>query len=60
MNQFTPFIPHYKRDGNEVVLEFQETFYDRAGNSALLTRIVYKTKKGKFNIETIRVQWLKN
>lgn len=59
-NKTKYFIPHYKRDGNETVLEFEETFYDRSGNKALLTRIVYKNKKGKFNIETIRVQWSNN
>lgn len=57
-NKTKYFIPHYKRDGNEIVLEFEETFYDRSGNKALLTRIVYRNKKGNFHIETIRVKWL--
>lgn len=58
MNQPKAFIPHYKRDGNEVVMEFEETFYDRSGNKALLTKVLYKTKKGNFHQETIRVKWL--
>lgn len=52
------FIPHYSRDGNEIVLRFEETFYDRSGNKALLTKVVYKTKKGSFHIDTIQVVWI--
>lgn len=58
MSQPTAFVPHYKREGNVVVMEFQETFYDRLGNKALLTRVVYQDKKNKYHLETIRVAWL--
>jgi len=52
-----PFIPHYKRGNNEVVLETESDFYDRLGNKARVTKVVYRDNKGKFHEETIRVKW---
>lgn len=54
-----PYIPHYAREGNTVVLESERDFYDRMGNYAKVTRVVYLDKKGKYHEEDIRVKWIK-
>lgn len=54
----TTFIPHYKREGNEVIHKYESDFHDRNGNKAILTNIIYKDKKGKHHQEVIAVKWI--
>lgn len=53
-----PYIPHYARGGNEVLMEHERDFYDRSGNHARVTSVVYRDKKGAIHQEDIRVKWL--
>ena len=56
--KIVPYVPHYARGGNEVLMEQERTFYDRSGNHALVTSVVYRDKKGVIHQEDIRVKWL--
>lgn len=47
-----------KKSKLEEVLRTEVDFYDRLGNHAVLTKVVYRDKKGKFSEQVIRVQWI--
>lgn len=42
----------------EEVFRTEVDFYDRLGNHAILTKVVYRDKKGKFSEQVVRVQWV--
>lgn len=42
----------------EEVFRTEVDFYDRLGNHAVLTKVVYRDKKGKFSEQVVRVQWV--
>jgi hypothetical protein len=47
-----------KKSKLEEVLRTEVDFYDRLGNHAILTKVIYRDKKGKFSEQVIRVQWV--
>lgn len=47
-----------KKSKLEEVLRTEVDFYDRLGNHAVLTKVVYRDKKGKFSEQVIRVKWI--
>ena len=53
-----PYTPYYKADGNTVILEWEEFFVDRSGNKAVLTKVLFETKKKIQSEAVIRVKWL--
>jgi len=42
----------------EEVLRTEVDFYDRLGNHAVLTKVVYRDKKGKFSEQVVKVNWI--
>lgn len=52
-----PHIPYYLAEGNVVQSKWKESFVDRVGNRAELTKAEVLTKKGKLVECVIRVQW---
>lgn len=57
--RIVPFLPYYSSNGNIVLKEWQEPFEDRLGNRAILTKIVYRDKKGKISDEIVsKVRWV--
>ena len=57
MIKVKPHIPYYLADGNVVLRKWKESFTDRMGNKAELTKVVFRTKKNKENVAVIRVKW---
>lgn len=60
--KITPHIPYYLADGNIVLKKWGESFVDRMGNKAELTKVEYKTKPKKGKKEkiievVIQVKW---
>lgn len=47
-----------KKSKLEEVLRTEVDFYDRLGNHAVLTKVIYRDKKGKFSEQVIRVKWI--
>lgn len=52
-----PNIPYYLTDGNVLLRKWKESFVDRVGNKAELTKVEMITKKGKLVEYTIQVKW---
>ncbi len=52
-----PHIPYYLAEGNVVQNKWTESFVDRVGNKAILTKVEVLTKKGKLVEYTIQVKW---
>lgn len=52
-----PHIPYYLAEGNIVQKKWKETFIDRVGNRAILTKVKVLTKKGKIVDYVIQVKW---
>lgn len=52
-----PHIPYYLADGNVVLKKWRESFVDRMGNKAELTKVLVITRKNKENEYTIQVKW---
>lgn len=50
-------IPYYLADGNVVLKKWKESFTDRKGNKAELTKVLFRTKKNKENECVIQVKW---
>ena len=46
------------KNGMEEMLRTEVDFYDRHGNHAILTKVVYRDRKGKFSEQVVKVQWL--
>lgn len=55
--KITPHIPYYLAEGNVVQSKWKESFVDRVGNKAELTKVIVVTKKGKLVDYTIQVKW---
>lgn len=55
--KITPHVPYYLADGNVVLKKWRESFIDRMGNKAELTKVEVVTKKGKLVEYTIMVKW---
>lgn len=55
--KITPHIPYYLAEGNVLLKKWKEDFQDRAGNRAVLTKVLIRTKKGQENEYTIQVEW---
>lgn len=52
-----PHIPYYLAEGNVVQKKWKESFVDRVGNKAELTKVLVSTRKGKIVEYTIQVKW---
>lgn len=52
-----PHVPYYLTEGNVVQNKWKESFVDRVGNKAELTKVEVLTKKGKLVEYTIQVAW---
>ena len=52
-----PHIPYYLAEGNVVQIKWKESFIDRVGNKAILTKVEVLTKKGKVVDYVIQVAW---
>jgi len=57
VNKIIPHIPYYLADGNVVLKKWKESFVDRMGNKAELTKVLFRTKKNKENQCVIQVKW---
>lgn len=57
VNKTTPHIPYYLADGNILLKKWKESFVDRVGNKAELTKVLFRTKKNKENEVVIIVRW---
>lgn len=55
--KIVPHIPYYLADGNVVLSKWKESFIDRMGNKAELTKVLFRTKKNKENVAVIQVNW---
>lgn len=55
--KIVPHIPYYLADGNIVLKKWRESFVDRMGNKAELTKVLFRTKKNKENEVVIIVKW---
>lgn len=53
----TPHIPYYLAEGNVVQSKWRESFVDKVGNNAILTKVEVLTKKGKLVEYVIQVAW---
>ena len=53
----TPHVPYYLAEGNVVQKKWKESFVDRVGNKAELTKVEVITKKGKLVEFIIQVAW---
>ena len=53
----TPHVPYYLAEGNVVQKKWEESFVDRVGNRATLTKVEVLTKKGKLVEFIIQVAW---
>lgn len=52
-----PHIPYYLTDGNVLLRKWRESFINRVGNKAELTKVEMITKKGKLVEYVIQVVW---
>lgn len=52
-----PHIPYYIAEGNVVQKRWKESFVDRVGNKAILTKVEVLTRKGKLVDYVIQVRW---
>lgn len=52
-----PHIPYYLAEGNVLLRKWKESFVDRVGTKAELTKVEVITKKGKLVDYTIQVKW---
>lgn len=52
-----PHTPYYLADGNVILKRWREPFVDRMRNKAELTKVLFRTKKGKENEVVIQVNW---
>lgn len=52
-----PHTPYYLADANVLVKKWKESFTDRLGNKATLTKVEMLTKKNKTNEYVIQVEW---
>lgn len=52
-----PHIPYYIAEGNIIQKKWKESFVDRVGNKAILTKVQVVTKKQKLVEYTIQVKW---
>jgi hypothetical protein len=52
-----PHIPYYLADGNVVLRKWKESFVDRMGNKAELTKVLVVTRKNKENMYVVQVNW---
>jgi len=57
VTKIIPHIPYYLADGNVVLKKWKESFVDRLGNKAELTKVLFRTKKNKENEVVIQVKW---
>ena len=57
VNKITPHVPYYLADGNIVLRKWKESFVDRMGNKAELTKVLFRTKKNKESEVVIQVKW---
>lgn len=57
ITKITPHVPYYLAEGNVVQSKWKESFVDRVGNKAELTKVELLTKKGKLVEYIIRVKW---
>lgn len=57
VTKIIPHIPYYLADGNVVLKKWKESFVDRMGNKAELTKVLFRTKKNKENEVVIQVKW---
>lgn len=57
VNKIIPHIPYYLADGNTVLKKWRESFVDRVGNKAELTKVLFRTKKNKENEVVMQVNW---
>ena len=57
VNKIVPHIPYYLTDGNVLLRKWKESFVNRVGNKAELTKVEMITKKGKLVDYTIQVTW---
>lgn len=57
VRKITPHIPYYLAEGNVLLNKWKEDFQDRAGNRAVLTKVLVRTKKGQENEYIIQVEW---
>ncbi|MNE69456.1 hypothetical protein D3C80_1651820 [compost metagenome] len=57
VNKVFPHIPYYLAEGNVVQNKWKETFVDRVGNKATLTKVEVLKKKGKIVDYVIQVTW---
>lgn len=52
-----PHIPYYLAEGSVVQKKWKESFVDRVGNKAELTKVEVVTRKGKLVDYVIQVKW---
>lgn len=57
VNKIIPHVPYYLTEGNVIQKKWREPFVDRVGNKAELTKVLFRTKKGKENEVVIQVKW---
>ena len=57
VNKIIPHTPYYLADGNVVLSKWKESFVDRMGNKAELTKVLFRTKNNKENVAVIHVKW---
>ena len=56
--KINPYTPIPFRPGNTITRRYVVKFMDRVGNSAVITKVDYKTKKGKVvEGHTLYVRW---
>ena len=55
----TPIIPFYASEGNSITSSWEERFFDRNNNEAILSVLTFKNKKGRISDPVVyRVTWL--
>lgn len=57
VNKIIPHTPYYLADGNILQKKWEESFEDRLGNKAILTKVEVLTKKNKLAEYVIQVKW---
>ena len=57
VRKITPHTPYYLAEGNVLLKKWKEDFQDSAGNKAILTKVLVRTKKGQENEYAIQVEW---
>jgi hypothetical protein len=55
--KIVPHIPYYLAEGNVVQKKWKESFVDRVGDRATLTKVLVSTRKGKLVDYVIQVKW---